>query len=488
MKRSLNDILKNLNHEVVSGHLEISVHDLVFDSRKVSKGACFFAIRGTQTDGHEYISKAIESGANTIVCETIPEQFIQDVTYVKVADAAEAMGVMASAFYEHPSRKLKLVGVTGTNGKTTTVTLLHQLFSKLGYRVGLISTVVNKIENTEVPSTHTTPDSVSINQLLDKMLAEGCTHCFMEVSSHAVVQQRASGLHFSGGVFTNISHDHLDYHKTFSEYIKAKRGFFNLLPADAFALSNRDDKNGEVMLQETKASKSYYALKTEADFKAKIIENTFEGLSLKLNGHELWSTFIGKFNAYNLSAVYGAAILLGEEEIEVLTQISSLEQVSGRFQYLKRANRTAIVDYAHTPDALENVLNTIKGIRTGNEKVITVVGCGGDRDTTKRPIMADIATSLSDKVVLTSDNPRTENPDQIIHEMKAGISAERKAKALSITNRREAIRTATAISEGGDIILIAGKGHETYQEVNGERNHFDDLEEIQKALNELLNQ
>lgn len=487
MSKSLKDLLESVDFELIQGDLEVTVNALVFDSRKVQFGDCFFAIKGTQVDGHNFIDKAIQDGASAIVCESIPDNLLEGAVYLKVSSVASAMGKMAASFYGHPSKKLALVGVTGTNGKTTTVTLLHQLYRKLGYRTGLISTVVNKIDDQEIASTHTTPDSISINVLLNQMLQEGCTHCFMEVSSHSVVQHRVSGLTFKGGIFTNISHDHLDYHKTFTEYIKAKRGFFNLLPKNAFALSNRDDKNGEVMLQETAADKYYYALKTEADYKAKILENSFEGLALKINGHELWSPFIGKFNAYNLCAVFGAATLLGEDELEVLTQISNLEQVSGRFQYLKESQRTGIVDYAHTPDALENVLQTIKGIRTGNEKVITVVGCGGDRDKTKRPIMAAIAAELSDKVVLTSDNPRTEDPEVIIHEMKAGVPVERRSKVLSITQRREAIRTATHISEAGDIILIAGKGHETYQDVNGTKTHFDDMEEIHNALNELTN-
>ena len=395
------------------------------------------------------------------------------------------MGLMAANFYNNPSRKLKLVGVTGTNGKTTTVTLLHQLFSKLGYKVGLISTVVNKIGNEDIKSTHTTPDSISINSLINAMLEAGCSHCFMEVSSHAVVQHRISGLSFTGGVFTNITHEHLDYHKTFAEYIQAKRGFFNLLSKNSFALSNRDDKNGEVILQETKANKRYYALKTHADFKTKIIESNFTGLSLKMDDQEFWSPLIGHFNAYNLTAVYATATLLGEEKLDVLTALSTLKTVAGRFQYINLFEVAGIVDYAHSPDALENVLRTIKDIRTGNEQVITVVGCGGDRDKSKRPIMAAIACKLSDRVILTSDNPRTEDPNTIIEEMKAGVDAASKRKVLVITNRKEAIRTACSFAQKSDILLIAGKGHETYQEINGVRNHFDDVEVLTESLNEI---
>ncbi len=486
MSRNLADTLKGVEVLELHGSEDQVITSLKFDSRKVEEGDCFFANKGTQRDGHEFIDQVIKAGAKVIVLEEVPKELKDGVTYVKVQSSAEVMGLMAANFYDHPSSKLKLVGVTGTNGKTTTVTLLHQLFLKLGHVAGLLSTVVNKIGDAEIPSTHTTPDAIAINALLQQMLDGGCTHCFMEVSSHAVVQHRVSGLTFSGGVFTNITHDHLDYHKTFDAYLNAKRAFFNLLPKTAFALSNRDDKNGQVMLQETEAKKVFYALRTEADYKTKIVENSFDGLSLKLDGHELWTAFVGKFNAYNLTAVYGVAHLLGEDSIQVLTALSTLRSVAGRFQHLKHLGRIGVVDYAHTPDALENVLNTIKGIRTGNEAVITIVGCGGDRDKTKRPIMAKIACQLSDRVILTSDNPRTEDPNEILKDMQAGVGSEYRARVLSISNRREAIRTAVSLSQEKDILLVAGKGHETYQEINGERHHFDDVEELENAFNELL--
>lgn len=483
--RNLNDILENVSVIQTVGDSAIEVSKLVFDSRKVSESSCFFAQKGTKIDAHEFIPQVIEAGAKAIVCEVLPIEIKSSVCYILVNDSSEAMGIMASNYYENPSSQLKLIGVTGTNGKTTTVTLLHQLYTKLGFKAGLISTVVNKIGQEEIKSTHTTPDSISINALIAKMLDAGCSHCFMEVSSHAVVQHRVTGLDFLGGVFTNITHEHLDYHITFAEYIKAKRGFFNLLGSDSFALSNRDDKNGEVMLQETVAKKHYYALKVDADFKTKIIESNFAGLSLKLDNQEFWSPLIGHFNAYNLTAVYAVGVLLGEDKLELLTALSTLKTVAGRFQYINLFEVSGIVDYAHSPDALENVLKTIKDIRTGNEQVITVVGCGGDRDRTKRPMMAAIACKFSDRVILTSDNPRTEDPAAIIEEMKLGVDAASKRKVLAITDRKEAIRTAASFAKRNDILLVAGKGHETYQEINGVRNHFDDVEVLTESITEI---
>ena len=482
--RELKDILYGVAITEVIGGTNVMVSGLAFDSRKVIKGGCYIAQKGTQVDGHDYIQASINNGAVAVICEEMPLDKRAEVTYVKVKSSSIALGLIASNYYDQPSRRLALVGVTGTNGKTTTVTLLHQLFGKLGKSVGLISTVVNKIDETEIPSTHTTPDAIQLNELLHQMVINGCEYCFMEVSSHAVAQNRIAGLEFKGGVFTNITHDHLDFHKTFKEYLNAKRAFFNMLPNGAFALSNEDDKNGRVMLQETAAKKYFYALKTQADFKTRLIESNFEGLSLKIDEQEFWSPIIGRFNAYNLTAVYATAMLLGEDKLEVLTVLSTLKSVVGRFQHLTIGKVSGIVDYAHTPDALENVLKTIKDIRTGNEEVITVVGCGGDRDRTKRPIMAAIACKYSDRVILTSDNPRTEDPEQIIEEMKAGVDAASKRKVLVVTNRKEAIRTASSLVQANDILLVAGKGHETYQEVKGVRTHFDDMEELEKALKE----
>ena len=482
--KNLKDILYGVSILEVVGDTSVDVAGIAFDSRKVASEFCYVAQVGTQVDGHSFIENSIADGAKAVLCEVVPTSLAESVTYVKVKDSGEALGIMASNFYDNPSSKLKIVGVTGTNGKTTTATLLHQLFSKLGHPVGLISTVINKIGEREIKSTHTTPDAIQLNELLVEMLESGCEFCFMEVSSHAVIQHRVSGVTFAGGAFTNITHEHLDFHKTFKEYIKAKQSFFNLLPKGSFALSNRDDKNGEVMLQQTVAKKHYYALKTQADFKTKVIESNFDGLSLKVDGQEFWSPFIGYFNAYNLTTVYGVAMLLGQDKMEVLTVLSTLNAVAGRFQHLKIGEVTGIVDYAHSPDALENVLKTIKNIRTGNEEVITVIGCGGDRDRSKRPLMAAIACKLSDRVILTSDNPRTENPEAIIEEMKVGVDAASKRKVLAITNRKEAIRTATSLAQSNDILLVAGKGHENYQEINGERFHFDDLEILTEALTE----
>ena len=475
MKRILKDILTGIELLQVKGSLDIEINALVFDSRKVQPGNVFFAIRGFAVDGHNFIPQVIENGCNIIVSEESFEAK-EGTTLLVVNSTSQALGQMASNFYDRPSEKLKLVGVTGTNGKTTTTTLLFNLFKGLGYHCGLLSTVVNKIGDRDVPSTHTTPDPVSLNALLAEMVNDGCSHCFMEVSSHAVHQHRVEGLYFTGGVFTNITHDHLDYHKTFSEYIRVKKAFFDGLPSGAFALTNVDDKNGSVMLQNTPASKHSFALKSPADFKAKVLENQFSGLVLSIQGTELWTRLIGDFNAYNLLAVYAVSQLLGEDSTEVMTELSKLESVEGRFQYFKSdTDITAIVDYAHTPDALENVLKTIKNIRTKNETVFTVVGCGGDRDKTKRPKMAEIACEMSDKVILTSDNPRTEDPNSILEEMMAGVPGQHFKKVLSILDREQAIKTAISMAEPGDILLVAGKGHEKYQEINGVKHDFDDL-------------
>lgn len=482
--KQLHDILKGVDYELVSGTLDHQVSELVFDSRKAQASTVFFAIRGTQVDGHSFIAQVMEQGCDVIVCE----EAIADitVTQIKVESSSKTLGEMASNFFDNPSSGLSLIGVTGTNGKTTTTTLLHQMFMRLGYEAGLLSTVENKIGNTVIPSTHTTPNPVELNRLLAEMVDEGCAYCFMEVSSHAVVQHRIAGLEFKGGVFTNITHDHLDYHGTFAEYIKAKKGFFDSLGPEAFALTNSDDKNGMVMLQNTKAQKFTYALKTPSDFKAKVMENQFSGLVLNINGTEVWTRLIGDFNAYNLLAVYGVSMLLEQEKLEVLTVLSQLESVSGRFQFMQsKTGIIAIVDYAHTPDALENVLKTISNIRTKNETVYTVVGCGGDRDKTKRPKMAAIACELSDKVIITSDNPRSEEPAAIIEDMMAGVEGQHFKKTLSIQDREQAIKTAVSMAEEKDIILIAGKGHETYQEIKGVKHDFDDLKIVRELFEKL---
>lgn len=480
----LKDILYKVSLQSVSGDMETEVTTLAFDSRKVEVGSVFIAVSGTQVNGHDFIGQAIEQGAVAIVCEELPKTTIDDIALIKVSNSSEALGVMASNFYGNPSEKLKLVGITGTNGKTTCVTLLFRLFRSLGYNTGLLSTVENKINDDVVPATHTTPDAISLNKMLAKMVARGCTHCFMESSSHAIAQHRIAGLKYEGAVFTNLSHDHLDYHKTFDEYIKAKKMLFDGLPSSAFALVNSDDKRGLVMLQNTKASKHKYALKTIAEFKAKILSNTLQGLELDVQGQNVWFKLIGDFNAYNLLAVLGTAVLLGEDEGEILRELSNVDTAPGRFeQVMTSTGITAIVDYAHTPDALENVLLTIKEFRTGNEKVITVVGCGGNRDKDKRPIMAKIACDLSDKVVLTSDNPRFEEPMAIIKDMQEGVTPSNYKKTLIIEDRREAIKTASSLAEPKDIILVAGKGHETYQDVEGQKTDFDD----RLVLNEMLN-
>lgn len=479
----LKEILYKVSLTSSYGNMAVEVNGICFDSRKVQPGSLFVAVRGTQSDGHDYITKAILQGAVAIVCEKLPDTINETLVYVTVKSSAEALGIIASNFYRNPSEKLKLTGVTGTNGKTTTATLLYQLFSRLGYRVGLISTVENRIADQVIPATHTTPDPIQLNHLLKKMADESCTHVFMEVSSHAVDQERIAGLKFAGAIFTNITHDHLDYHKTFENYIKAKKKFFDDLPSDAFALVNADDKRGMVMLQNTKATKYTFGLKKMVDYKAKIMTNSIEGLELEINGKSVWFKMIGDFNAYNLTGVFGAAVLLGEEADEVLTQLSLLKGAPGRFELVMPGSKfTAIVDYAHTPDALKNVLETIAEFRTGTEQVITVVGCGGNRDKTKRPLMASIACKLSDKVFLTSDNPRDEDPMEIIREMQTGVTPTEARKTLVIADREEAIKTACMMAREKDIILIAGKGHEDYQEIKGVKHPFDDRKVVERMM------
>lgn len=482
----LSDILYKVRLEEVTGSTHIAIASVAFDSRKVKKDSLFVATRGNTVDGHTFISKAVEAGAIAIVCEDMPPHHDDRVTYVKVTDASYALGLIACNFYDNPSEKLRLVGITGTNGKTTTATLLFNLFKSLGYSVGLLSTVQNKINSAVVPATHTTPDALALNELLNTMVQQDCEYVFMEVSSHAVAQNRIAGLYFTGAVFTNITHDHLDYHKTFDEYIRAKKRFFDMLPAYAFSLSNKDDKNGPIMLQNTKAARYTYALRAMADFKCKIVENHLNGLLLSIDNQELWVRLIGTFNAYNVLAVYATAILLKQDKTNVLTALSTLNSVEGRFQYVKAANGViCIVDYAHTPDALKNVLETIQDIRTGNEQVITVVGCGGDRDATKRPVMAAIACEYSNRVVLTSDNPRSEDPEIILDQMQKGISPNDSKKQMRITDRKEAIRAAVNIAAPGDIVLVAGKGHEKYQEIRGVKHPFDDLEVVKETIKTL---
>ena len=471
----LQDILYKVHLLEVVGATDIAVSSIAIDSRKVIKGTAFVAIKGAAQDGHEYISKAIELGAKVIVCENMPALLADGITYIKVANTSEAVAYMAHQFYDAPSTKIKLVGVTGTNGKTTIATLLFKLFSELGYTCGLVSTVQNQIGDQIIPSTHTTPDAVSLNELLNTMVNAGCSHVFMECSSHAVHQHRISGLQFTGALFSNITHDHLDYHKTFEAYIAAKKGFFDALPASAFAITNSDDKRGEVMLQNTKAKKLSYGLKSSADYKGKILENALTGLVMLVNEIEVHFRLIGEFNAYNLLAVYGAAVNLGIESSTALTTLSMLAGAEGRFDYIISGKQViGIIDYAHTPDALENVLATIKKLRKGYEQVITVVGCGGDRDKTKRPIMAQTACDLSDKVILTSDNPRTEDPALIIADMEAGLNTAAKRKYISILDRKEAIKAAVEFAKPEDIVLVAGKGHEKYQDINGVKHPFDD--------------
>ncbi len=479
----LSDLLYKSGIEEVKGDTRRLVSSVCFDSREVKKDCVFIATRGTSFDGHSFITKAIKNGAIVIVCEDFPDEVDQLITYVKVKDSSCALGIIASNFYNNPSEKLKLVGVTGTNGKTTIVTLLYLLFRDFGKKVGMLSTVRNQIMGDSIPSTHTTPDAISINKLLAGMVDKGCSHCFMEISSHAIHQNRIAGLYFDLALFSNITHDHLDYHKTFDDYIRAKKQFFDELPSGSIALTNADEKHGNTMVINTKAIVKKYGLKAMADYKCRLIENSFEGLQLNIDGQEVWTRLVGSFNAYNLLAVYASAVELGEDKITVLTSLSKLSAVEGRFQHFKSANGViAIVDYAHTPDALKKVLNTIKDIRSGNEQLITVFGCGGDRDREKRPIMARIAANLSDRVFATSDNPRSENPDLIINDMKMGLDPVELAKILSISDRGEAIKVACTFAQPGDIVLVAGKGHEKYQEINGIKYPFDDVENLQNSF------
>ena len=483
--KKINDILKRCNVIETVGCDDRKVSALVFDSRKSEEGVAFFAVRGTQVDGHDYIAKAVEQGSKVIVCERLPEDINGDVTYYVVDNTAKSLGYAASEFYGRPSEKLRLVGVTGTNGKTTIATLLYRLFFNAGYPCGLLSTIENRINNVVVPSTHTTGDQLQINEMLSRMVDAGCEYAFMEVSSHAVDQDRIAGLRFEGGIFTNLTHDHLDYHKTVAAYRDAKKKFFDNLGSSAFALTNLDDKNGMVMLQNTKAKKKTYSLRTDADFKAVVLESYFDGMELKINRNNIFTYLVGKFNVSNLLAIYGAASLLGMSDDDLLKGVSKLQSAPGRFQVVQsETGIVGIVDYAHTPDALKNVLDTINEIRTHNETLITIAGAGGNRDAAKRPEMAAVAVEKSDRLIITSDNPRFEEPEEIIRQMKAGVGGEYYNKVLSITDRREAIRTAVALAKKGDIILVAGKGHEDYQEIKGVKHHFDDVEELTKAFNE----
>lgn len=479
----LDDVLQNVILQKTIGETEINVENIQFDSRKVEVGSVFVATRGTASDGHQYIPIAIEKGAVAIVCEEIPTETNSKITYIKVENSSDALGKISSAWYGFPSSKMILIGVTGTNGKTTIATLLYQLFRQLGHKSGLLSTVCNYVDDLAVAATHTTPDALALNELLAQMVDAGCEYAFMEVSSHSVDQRRIAGLEFAGGVFTNITRDHIDYHITFENYLKAKKQFFDDLPADAFALTNADDKNGLVMLQNSKAKKYTYSLRSMADFKTRILEHGFEGMLLDMNDKEVNVSFIGKFNASNLSAVFGTAVLLGQDELEVLRIISSLHSVSGRFETLHApAGYTAIVDYAHTPDALTNVIDSINQILQGNGRLITVVGCGGNRDKGKRPMMAREAVNNSWKAILTSDNPRFEEPQDILNDMLAGLDVVEKAKSLTIVDRREAIKTACSLAQEGDVVLVAGKGHEDYQIIKGVKYHFDDREEVRKCF------
>ena len=480
----LKDILYKVSVNTIYGDTNLEISQIDFDSRAVIEGSLFVAQKGVSIDGHLFIDKAIGLGATSVICEILPEKKQENITFIQVDDSNTSLAIIASNFYDNPSSKLKLIGVTGTNGKTTIASLLYQLHKKAGFKVGLLSTVQILVDTIVYESTHTTPDSVSINNYLNQMVIQGVTHCFMEVSSHGIHQKRTAGLDFSGGIFTNLSHDHLDYHNSFASYRDVKKTFFDSLPKTAFAITNLDDKNGAVMLQNTKAKKRTYALKTLADYKAKIIEKSFSGTLLSINGIEVWTKLIGNFNAYNLVAIIGAAYELGMDKLEALTIVSQLESVNGRFEhFVSDSGVIAIIDYAHTPDALKNVLETINDIKTDNEKLITVVGCGGNRDKTKRPKMAHIASQLSTQSIFTSDNPRTENPETILEEMEVGVSEENLIKVITISDRRQAIKTACKFSKAGDILLIAGKGHENYQEINGEQFYFDDLVEVKKYFN-----
>jgi UDP-N-acetylmuramoyl-L-alanyl-D-glutamate--2,6-diaminopimelate ligase len=485
--RLLKEILYKAGIEEVIGNTNASANGICSNSKEVRAGELYVALRGMQVDGHTYIQQAIENGATSILCESLPDVIQSGINYIRVKNTQLGLAEVCANFYNHPSSKLKLVGITGTNGKTTTATLLYQLFTELGFKTGLLSTVENRIVHEAIPATHTTPDPIQLNKLLSLMVLEGCEYCFMEVSSHAVVQHRINALQFAGGIFTNITHDHLDYHQTFEAYIRAKKGFFDLLPETAFALVNADDKNSSIMLQNTRASKYTYSLHAMSNYRARIIENNFHGLLLMMDQVEVACKLIGSFNAYNLTGIYATAMLLGLDKQRVLTVLSNLSPVSGRFECITSGtNITGIVDYAHTPDALKNVLSTIADIRTRNEKVITIVGCGGNRDVTKRPLMAQIACEYSDKIILTSDNPRNEEPQLIIEQMRAGVQPQHVAKVMAITDRKEAIHVACNLARQGDIILLAGKGHETYQEIKGVKYPFDDkkiLMESFKTLN-----
>lgn len=480
----LRDILYKVRIRSIAGSTEVEINDLQIDSRKVQRGAAFVAVKGGTIDGHQFIEKAIANGSKAVVCEVMPVNLNKEISYIQVENSAEATAFMACNFFGRPSENLKLIGVTGTNGKTTIATLLYKLFTRLGYTCGLLGTVENQVNGKVMVATHTTPDAISLNSLLKQMLDEGCTHVFMETSSHAIHQHRTTGLIYTGGVFSNITHDHLDYHQTFDEYIRVKKSFFDSLPTEAFAISNADDKRGTVMLQNTQAKKYLYSLKTVADFKGKILENNLGGLQMVINDTEVHFRLIGEFNAYNLLAVYGTAICMGEDKQEVLTVLSELTGAEGRFDYIISAKEKliAIVDYAHTPDALLNVLSTIKKLRKGTEQVITVVGCGGDRDKTKRPVMATVACEHSDRVIFTSDNPRSEDPVQIIKDMEEGLPVSYRRKYISITDRKEAIKTAISLAKPEDIILIAGKGHEKYQDIKGVKQHFDDKEIVKEMF------
>jgi len=481
--RLLKDIIYGVRIENVIGSTNVAVEGVAYDSRQMMQFGMFVAIPGTQVDGHEFIEVAVSNGAIAILCEQLPENLNVGITYIVVQSASIALGVVASNFYNNPSNQLKLIGVTGTNGKTTSATLMYNLYRMMGYKVGLLSTVINKIHNEPVEATHTTPNAIDLHRLLKEMVEKGCSFCFMEVSSHAVTQDRIAGLNFAGGVFTNITHEHLDYHGSFDNYISAKKGFFDVLSKDAFALINADQIHGDTMVQDSKAKVYTYGINSVADYKAKILENQFNGLHLNIDGQDLYSKLIGGFNAYNILAAYGTAVLLGQEKLDVLTTISNLNSVEGRFEYLRSAKGVmGIVDYAHTPDALENVLKTIKDIRTGNEMVITVIGCGGDRDKGKRPLMAKIACQFSDQVIFTSDNPRSEDPNSIIDEMQKGVEPIDYKKTVSIPSRKEAIKMAVSIAHAGDILLIAGKGHENYQIIGDETVPFDDMEILNETL------
>lgn len=483
MSKRLNDILNAVKLISTSGAMDVEIKGITADSRKVEAGWVFVAVSGTQVDGHQFIEKAITSGAIAVVCEVLPDSLGESISYARVENSAVALGVMASNFHDQPSMKLTMVGVTGTNGKTSTVTLLTQLFTQLGHKVGMLSTVENVINGKVIPATHTTPDPVQLNALLAQMVSEGCTHCFMEVSSHSIHQHRIAGLKFKVALFTNITHDHLDYHKTFEEYIKAKKAFFDGLSSDAYSIINIDDKRGQVMVQNTNSSVRTLSLKRVSDYKAKLISNTIEGLELEINNKPSWFKLVGEFNAYNILGVYAVADVLEEDNDEVLRILSALNTARGRFEKVVSDKRVmGIIDYAHTPDALENVLNTINSLRIGKEQIITVVGCGGDRDTTKRPKMAEIACKKSDRVILTSDNPRNESPHKILSDMQVGVTADYIGKTLTITDRKEAIKTACSFANPMDVILLAGKGHETYQEINGVKHHFDDKEVLVEML------